>query len=130
MNRHTIRNQLAMACTMAARLSAKVEAALAMYDDGAPLSDQSVWVREAVVAAHEAGAILDKAFDAIVDLETAEQDAAWERRFVPVAIDDVEELKAVIRAISAELPRPSAQVIPHPSSRPRLELVSDSNGAA
>jgi hypothetical protein len=127
MTRHTIRNQLAMACTMAARLSAKVEAALAMYDDGAPLSDQSVWVREAVVAAHEAGAILDKAFDAIVDLETAEQDAEWETRFRAFPVDTAEDLKAVLSAIATGFERPSAQIIP---LRRQIELVASNDGAA
>jgi transketolase len=121
---------LAMARTMSARVTAKIDGLIDMHREGSPLADQSVLAREAGVAANELAAILDRVFDAIVQRETADQDAEWERRFVPVAIDDVEELKAVIRAISADLPRPSAQVIPHPSSRPRLELVSDSNGAA
>jgi anti-sigma factor RsiW len=123
MTRPAIRNHIANAMTAQAIVRNKLQFihpqgvygdldALAMFIDGA--------LTEAERLAHE----LRRARDTANDVRMAEQDAANR-------VDDTARALGVIgEALANYRPEPRENVIPHPSSRPRLELVSDSNGAA
>lgn len=132
MSRQTLRNQASALQTAAARLIAKSESLIRAVDGSADLDTIGSMFGEAEKVAEAARQMASNGFDDATELKAAEWDAAWNARTVcpPDETIPVEDALRVIGNLhAAHYERPSAQIIPLPSAR-RLELVSDSNGAA